>query len=199
VVHGKGSLLSKMPGDRWQQFANLRAYFGFMWTHPGKKLLFMGCEFAQDDEWNYNRSLDWHLLADAPHRGMQDLVRDLNRIYRDLPALHVRDCDAAGFAWIDVGDAENSVLSFVRYGEEGDAPVLVVSNFTPVVRAGFRVGVPRPGRWAERLNTDAGIYGGSDVGNPAGLTAEPVPWNGQDHSVTLRLPPLATSVFVHEG
>jgi 1,4-alpha-glucan branching enzyme len=199
VVHGKGSLLAKMPGDRWQQFANLRAYFGFMWTHPGKKLLFMGCEFAQDDEWNYNRSLDWHLLADAPHRGMQDLVRDLNRLYRALPALHVKDCDAAGFAWIDVGDAENSVLSFVRYGEEGDPPALVVSNFTPVVRAGFRVGVPRPGRWAERLNTDAATYGGSDVGNPAGLTAEPVPWNGQDHSVTLRLPPLATSVFVHEG
>jgi 1,4-alpha-glucan branching enzyme len=199
VVHGKGSLLQKMPGDRWQQFANLRAYFGYMWTHPGKKLLFMGGEFAQADEWNYNRSLDWHLLDDPPHRQMQDLVRDLNRLYRALPALHVKDCEAAGFEWIDVGDAEDSVLSFVRYGNEGDAPVLVVCNFTPVVRTGFRVGVPREGRWVERLNTDAGVYGGSDVGNPGGLAAEPVTWNGQPHSVTMRLPPLATAVFVHQG
>jgi len=198
VVHGKGSLLHKMPGDRWQQFANLRAYFGFMWTHPGKKLLFMGCEFAQADEWNYSRSLDWHLLDDPPHRGVQDLVRDLNRLYRELPALHVKDCDPAGFEWIDGGNADDSVLAFVRYGNEGDAPVLAVCNFTPVVRGGFRVGVPREGRWAERLNTDAGVYGGSDVGNPGGLVAEPVPWNGQPHSVTLRLPPLATAVFVHE-
>jgi 1,4-alpha-glucan branching enzyme len=199
VVHGKGSLLNKMPGDRWQQFANLRAYFGFMWTHPGKKLLFMGGEFAQQDEWNYSRSLDWHLLDDAPHRQMLDLVRDLNRLYREQPALHVKDCEADGFAWIDGGDADNSVLSFVRTGNEGDAPVLVVCNFTPVVRTGFRVGVPREGRWAERLNTDAAVYGGSDVGNASGLIAEPVEWNGQPQSVAMRLPPLATAVFVHQG
>ena len=185
-----------MPGDRWQKFANLRAYFGFMWTHPGKKLLFMGCEFAQDDEWNYNRSLDWHLLDDPPHRQMQDLVRDLNRLYRELPALHVKDCEPAGFEWIDGGDADEQRLSFVRHGSDGDAPVLVVCNFTPVVREGFRVGVPREGRWAERLNTDAAIYGGSDVGNAGGVVAEPVSWNGRPFSVTLRLPPLATMVFV---
>ncbi|MBN9022517.1 MAG: 1,4-alpha-glucan branching protein GlgB [Rhizobiales bacterium] len=199
VVHGKGSLLDKMPGDRWQKFANLRAYFGFMWTHPGKKLLFMGGEFAQEREWNYNQSLDWHLLADPAHRQVQDLVRDLNRLYRTLGALHVHDCDPEGFAWIDVGDADNSVLTFVRYGNDGDPPVLVVCNFTPVVRDGFRIGLPRGGHWAERLNTDAAVYGGSDVGNPNGLTAEPVPWNDQPQSATLRLPPLSTALFVHEG
>ncbi len=199
VVHGKGSLIDKMPGDRWQKFANLRAYFGFMWTHPGKKLLFMGGEFAQEREWNYNQSLDWHLLADPAHRQVPDLVRDLNRLYRDLPALHVRDCDSGGFAWIDHDDADNSVLTFVRHGRDGDPPVLVVCNFTPVVRDGFRVGLPRPGHWAERLNTDAAIYGGSDVGNPAGLNAEPVAWKGQPQSATLRLPPLSTALFVHEG
>jgi len=188
-----------MPGDRWQQFANLRAYYGFMWAHPGKKLLFMGGEFAQDGEWNYNRSLDWHLLEEAPHRQIRDLVRDLNRVYRALPALHIKDCDASGFTWMDHGDAENSVLSFVRYGNEGDAPVLAVCNFTPVPREGFRIGVPRAGRWAERLNTDAGVDGGPDIGNRSGLVAEPVPWSGQPFSVALRLPPLATALFVHEG
>jgi len=199
VVHGKGSLLDKMPGDRWQKFANLRAYFGFMWTHPGKKLLFMGGEFAQGREWDYRQSLDWRLLADPAHRQVQDLVRDLNRLYRTLPALHVRDCDSAGFAWIDVGDADNSVLTFVRYGGESDPPVLVVCNFTPVVREGFRLGLPRAGHWAELLNTDAALYGGSDVGNPGGLRSEPLPWNGQPQSAVLRLPPLATTLFVHEG
>ncbi len=199
VVHGKGSLLTKMPGDRWQKFANLRAYFGFMWAHPGKKLLFMGGEFAQEREWDYARSLDWHLLDDAPHRQMRDLVRDLNRLYRSLPALHVKDCEADGFRWIDHGDADNSVLTFVRYGREGDAPVLAVCNFTPVVREGFRIGLPRPGHWAERLNTDAAIYGGSNVGNPNGLDSEPVEWNGQPQSATLRLPPLATALFVRQG
>jgi 1,4-alpha-glucan branching enzyme len=199
VVHGKGSLLDKMPGDRWQKFANLRAYFGFMWAHPGKKLLFMGCEFAQEREWNYNQSLDWHLLADPSHRQVQDLVRDLNRLYRDLPALHVRDCETEGFAFIDHGDADNSVLTFVRYGREGDPPVLVVCNFTPVVREAFRVGLPRPGHWTERLNSDAAIYGGSDVGNPGGLDSEPVEWNGQPQSAALRLAPLSTAFFVHGG
>ena len=199
VVHGKGSLIRKMPGDRWQQFANLRAYFAFMWTHPGKKLLFMGGEFAQEAEWNHDRSLDWHLLAEPAHRQMQDLVRDLNRIYRELPALHVRDTEPSGFQWMDVGDADNSVYSFVRYGVEGDAAVLVVCNFTPVVRDGFRVGVPMAGRWVERLNSDAAVYGGSDVGNPGGRASEPIPWNDQEQSLMLRLPPLSTSVFVHSS
>jgi 1,4-alpha-glucan branching enzyme len=199
VVHGKGSLLAKMPGDRWQKFANLRAYFGFMWTHPGKKLLFMGGEFAQDDEWNYDRSLDWHLLADAPHRQVKELVRDLNRLYRDLPALHVKDAEASGFAWLELSDADNSVYAFARTGRDGDAPVLVVCNFTPVVREGYRVGVPHAGRWVERLNTDAAIYGGSDVGNGGAVAAAATPWQGQPASLALRLPPLATMVFVHGG
>ena len=198
VVHGKGSLLDKMRGDAWQKLANLRAYFGFMWGHPGKKLLFMGGEFAQAREWNHDRSLDWHLLAEPGHRGMQDLVRDLNRLYRTLPALHVKDCDADGFRWIDHGDADNSVLSFVRRGRADDPDVLVVCNFTPVAREGFRVGLPRPGIWRECLNTDAAIYGGSDVGNPYGLRSEPVEWNGQPQSAPLRLPPLSTAFFVHE-
>ncbi len=199
VVHGKGSLLSRMPGDRWRKFANLRAYFGFMWTHPGKKLLFMGGEFAQEDEWNYDRSLDWHLLADASHRQIQDLVRDLNRLYRDLPALHVKDADASGFEWLELSDSENSVYAFVRHGNDGDTPAIVVCNFTPVVRQGYRIGVPLAGRYIERLNTDAAIYGGSNVGNPDGIASEPIPWNDRPHSLALTLPPLATVVLVHEA
>jgi 1,4-alpha-glucan branching enzyme len=199
VVHGKGSLIGKMPGDRWQKFANLRAYFGFMWTHPGRKLLFMGGEFAQEREWNHDYSLDWHLLGDPLHANMQTLVRDLNRVYRDLPALHVCDSDPAGFEWVDAGDADNSVYSFLRYGGPDDAPVLVVSNFTPVVRYGYRVGVPREGRWVERLNTDAAMYGGSNVGNAGMVVAEPHEWHGRSASLALTLPPLATVVFEHSG
>jgi 1,4-alpha-glucan branching enzyme len=199
VVHGKRSLLGRMPGDRWQRFANLRAYFAFMWTHPGKKLLFMGGEFAQEEEWNYSRSLDWHLLADPAHRQVQDLVRDLNRLYRTLPALHVKDTESSGFEWIEATDAESSVYAFLRLGGDGDAPVLVVCNFTPVVREGYRVGVPSGGRWAERLNTDSAIYGGSDVGNLGGVEAEPVPQHGRPFSLNLTLPPLATLILVHGG
>ena len=166
VVHGKGSLLGKMPGDRWQKFANLRAYLGFMWTHPGKKLLFMGCEFAQEREWKHDHSLDWHLLADPGHRGIQSLVRDLNALYRSVPALHQLDCEPAGFEWIDGGNADDSVLALPAQGRRrraagaGRLPISRRSCATDI-----RVGVPGGGRWTERLNTDAALYGGSNVGN----------------------------------
>ncbi len=198
VVHGKGSLLAKMPGDRWQKFANLRAYLGFMWTHPGKKLLFMGCEFAQEREWTHDHSLDWHLLADPGHRGIQSLVRDLNEIYRSVPALHQRDCEASGFEWIDGGNANDSVLVYLRKGGDGVPPALVVANFTPVVRQDFRVGVPAGGVWAERLNTDAAAYGGSNVLNGK-RTAENVPTHGRAQSLSMTLAPLAVSIWVPEG
>ncbi|MFT3665677.1 1,4-alpha-glucan branching protein GlgB [Piscinibacter sp.] len=199
VVHGKGSLLGKMPGDRWQKFANLRAYYGFMWGHPGKKLLFMGGEFAQEREWNHDRSLDWHLLADRSHAGVQRLVHDLNRFYRATPALYERDFDASGFEWIDHEDAQHSVLSFVRRSADGRSQVLVVCNFTPTVRHGHRLGVPLPGTWRERINTDSQHYGGSNVGCRWGAAAsEPVPCHGRAQSLLLDLPPLATVFFEHE-
>jgi len=199
VVHGKGSLLNKMPGDRWQRFANLRAYFGFMWGHPGKKLLFMGGEFAQEAEWNHDHSLDWHLLADGLHRGVQKLVGDLNRLYRATPALHVYDTEPRGFDWVDTSDNEASVISFLRWGKEGDAPALVVCNFTPVPRENYRVGVPIGGRWIERLNTDSETYGGSGKGNLAGVKADKEPCHGRPFSLDLTLPPLATIILTPEG
>jgi 1,4-alpha-glucan branching enzyme len=197
VVHGKGSLLNKMPGDRWQQFANLRAYFGFMFGHPGKKLLFMGCEFGQQREWNHDQSLDWHLLDDGPdahlHQGAQRLVRDLNHLYRDTPALHSLDFVSGGFEWIEHNDADRSVLSFIRHGLDDRTCMVVVCNFTPVVQKGYRLGVPQPGSYRERLNTDSAHYGGSNVGTPLGIaTAQQVAWNGKPWSVLLDLPPLAT-------
>jgi 1,4-alpha-glucan branching enzyme len=192
VVHGKGSFLAKMPGDDWQQFANLRALYAFMWGHPGKKLLFMGGEIGQRREWHHDRSLDWHLLGEGPyHRGLQRLVRDLNRLYRREPALHQLDADPAGFAWIDCTDWEQSVVSFVRRARDADDFVLVVCSFTPVPRHGYRVGVPAPGYYQEVLNSDAAVYGGSNVGNEGGVWAEPTPWQGQPHSLVLTLPPLA--------
>jgi 1,4-alpha-glucan branching enzyme len=197
VVHGKGSLLGKMPGDRWQKFANLRAYFAFMWTHPGKKLLFMGGEFGQEREWNHDQSLDWHLLADASHRGVQSLVRDLNKLYRATPSLHKLDCEPGGFEWIDGGNADQSVLSYARYGGPKDAPVVVVCNFTPVVRHAFRVGVPKGGRWIERINTDGAAYGGSNVGNLGGVQAQETSEHGRPFSIEITLPPLATLVLEH--
>jgi 1,4-alpha-glucan branching enzyme len=199
VVHGKGSLLGKMPGDRWQKFANLRAYLAFMWTHPGKKLLFMGGEFAQEREWNHDQSLDWHLLADPSHRGMHALVRDLNRLYRSSPALHRFDCEPRGFEWLDAGDSSRSVLSYLRRGDTSEAPVTVVCNFTPVVREGFRLGVPKRGRWIERLNTDSAAYTGSNVGNLGNVEAQEMSWHGQPFSVELTLAPLATVVLEHAG
>jgi 1,4-alpha-glucan branching enzyme len=198
VVHGKGSMLAKMPGDRWQRFANLRAYYGFMWGHPGKKLLFMGCEFAQEREWNHDLSLDWHLLESpareqqAEHAGVQALVRDLNALYRASPALYQQDFSPDGFEWMDHQDAQRCLLSFVRRGHHGEL-MLVVSNFAPVVHQGLRLGVPAAGRWVECLNTDSAFYGGSNVGTPFALaTSEPVPSHGQAQSVLLTVPPLAT-------
>jgi 1,4-alpha-glucan branching enzyme len=199
VVHGKGSLLGKMPGDRWQKFANLRAYYGFMWTHPGKKLLFMGGEFGQEREWDHDHSLDWHLLGDPLHRGVQGAVRDLNRLYRELPALHLRDNDPGGFEWIDATAADESIYAYVRYGGPQDAPVLVICNFTPVVRESYRVAAPRPGWWSERFNSDAAIYGGSNVGNAGGVLAEAPGRHGRPASITLTLPPLATVILQHTG
>ena len=198
VVHGKGSLLNKMPGDDWQKFANLRALYGYMWAHPGKKLLFMGCEFAQWDEWNADRSLDWHLLEHGPHAGMQRLVRDLNRVMRAWPALHRLDVAPEGFAWIEHADAEHSVLAFERHAGADEAPVVVVCNFTPVVRHDWRIGVPFAGTWRELINTDAAIYGGSGVVNPP-RASEAVAWQGRAQSVTLSLPPLAVVMMVCDG
>ena len=192
VVHGKGSLLAKMPGDEWQRFANLRALYGFMYGHPGKKLLFMGNEFGQSREWSHDRSLDWHLLEAGPyHRGVQSLVRDLNRLHRTEPALHELDFDPAGFAWIDCADWEQSVVSFVRRARDAADCVVVACNFTPVPRRAYRVGVPRPGFYRELVNTDAAVYGGGDVGNEGGVWAEPTPWQTQPHSILVTLPPLA--------
>jgi 1,4-alpha-glucan branching enzyme len=190
VVHGKGSMLSKMPGDAWQKLANLRALYAFMWAHPGKKLLFMGCEFAQEQEWSEARSLDWHLLENPGHAGVQSLVRDLNRHYKALPALWERDFEGEAFWWIEPNDAEASVYAFARVGDEGAGPVVCVANLTPVPRHGYRLGLPGGGRWREVLNTDSGHYGGSDVGNFGGVEAEDMPWMGQSHSAVLSLPPL---------
>jgi 1,4-alpha-glucan branching enzyme len=198
VVHGKGSILTRMPGDDWQRFANLRAYYGFMFGHPGKKLNFMGNEIAQVREWGFERSLDWHLLEDPRHRGVQALFADLNRLYRTAPALHVLDCEPAGFEWLVDNDDENSVLVFLRKGRAADPPVLVACNFTPIPRYGYRVGVPVGGGFIERLNTDAAVYGGSNVGNAGYVAVQPVPSHGHARSVELTLPPLAT-VFLEAG
>jgi 1,4-alpha-glucan branching enzyme len=194
VVHGKGSLIGQMSGDRWQKFANLRAYFGFMWTQPGKKLLFMGGEFAQEREWNHDQSLDWHLLADPLHAGVQKLVADLNRLYREHPALHRMDCHPDGFEWIDADDAEQSVVVYLRKAPDAP-PVLVACNLTPVVRSDYRVGVPFGGAWREILNTDAELYGGSNVGNGGHANAEETSWHNRPASLRLTLPPLATIVL----
>jgi 1,4-alpha-glucan branching enzyme len=192
VVHGKGSMLNKMPGDRWQQFANLRAYYGFMWGHPGKKLLFMGCEFGQSSEWNHEQSLDWHLLQYAEHAGVQRLVRDLNAIYKNSPALWQQDFSGDGFEWIDHDDAARSLFSFVRKGRDGQM-MLVLSNMAPTVHHGLRLGVPAAGRWQERLNTDSAHYGGSNVGTPFGVaSSEAVASHGRAHSIVVTVPPLAT-------
>jgi 1,4-alpha-glucan branching enzyme len=197
VVYGKRSLIGKMPGDRWQRFANLRAYFGFMWTHPGKKLLFMGGEFAQEREWNHDIGLDWQLLGDPFHDGVRKLVHDLNHLYRSTPALYRLDCDAEGFSWIDAANAPESVLSYVRRGRDPHELAVIVCNFTPVPRENYRIGVPRPGRYRERINTDAIEYGGSGVGNAGEVHAEPHPMHGHAQSLCLRLPPLGTLIFTH--
>jgi 1,4-alpha-glucan branching enzyme len=195
VVHGKGSLLGKMPGDRWQQFANLRLLLAYMWTHPGKKLLFMGGEFGQQAEWNHDRALDWALLDQPAHRGVQALVRDLNRLYTGRSALHRLDHAREGFEWIDADDAAGSTLLWLRHDGLGGT-LLVACNFTPVPRHGLRVGVNGAGRWREVLNSDSSHYGGSNVGNGAALIeAEPQPAHGRSHSLPLTLPPLAVVVL----
>jgi len=191
VVHGKRSLLGRMPGDDWQRFANLRAYYGFMFGHPGKKLLFMGAEIAQEREWNHDQSLDWHLLDQPQHKGVQALVRDLNRIYRETGALHELDFSGMGFEWIDWQDADSSVFCWLRRATDGDF-VICVSNFTPLVRAGYRIGVPEEGLYTELLNTDSQIYGGSGVGMHGDIHTERIDAHGRQHSLQLDLPPLAT-------
>jgi 1,4-alpha-glucan branching enzyme len=199
VVHGKGSLLDKMPGAGAEKFANLRAYYGFMWGHPGKKLLFMGCEFAQGIEWNHDTSLDWHLLEHEQHKGVQSLVRDLNSVYRATPALHELDCSSDGFEWVEENAAEDSVFAWIRRGKEGMAPVLVVCNMTPVERTARRIGVPQPGRWVEVLNTDASAYGGGGRGNLGSSESEAIAASGRAHSLALTLPALSTLIFQLDG
>ena len=194
VVHGKGSLIGKMPGDEWQQFASLRLLFGYMWTHPGKKLLFMGGEFGQRREWQHEESLEWHVLQYPLHAGVRHWVRDLNQLYRNTPALHQLDFSDAGFRWVDCDDADVSVISFLRQGTGGEL-ALVACNFTPVPRPTYRIGVPRGGRWRERLNSDAADYGGSGQGNLGALEAALRAAHGHDHSLDLRLPPLAVVVL----
>jgi 1,4-alpha-glucan branching enzyme len=195
VVHGKGSLLDRMPGQGDEKFANLRAYYGFMWGHPGKKLLFMGGEFAQGVEWNHNTSLDWHLLEHPQHAGMQRLVRDLNRLYRETAALYRFDSKPQGFEWVEENNADESIFAWLRKGEAGETTVLVVSNFTPVARSGYRIGVPEPGRWEERLNTNAEVYGGDGSGNMGGVDSDEVAATGRPHSLTITVPPLTTLFF----
>ncbi len=195
VVYGKGSLIRKMPGDAWQKFANLRAYLAFMWTYPGKKLLFMGGEFAQDREWNHDTGLDWDLLDHPPHAGMQALVRDLNGAYRRIPALHQGDCDPMGFRWVVVGDSTNSVFAYLRLAADGSPAALVICNFAPAPRYDYRIGVPHDGAWNEVLNTDASGYGGSNVGNGGALQADAMPSHGFPASLSLTLPPLATLIL----
>jgi 1,4-alpha-glucan branching enzyme len=192
VVYGKRSIVGRFPGDEWQRFATLRAYYAFMWAFPGKKLLFMGQEFGQVNEWDFHRALDWYVLDHKFHQGVRDCVRDLNRLYRDESALHVRDCESEGFRWIVVDDAPQSVYAWMRLGEPKDFPVVMISNFTTVPREDYRIGLPRPGVWREIMNTDAVLYGGSGVGNLGAVQASAVPSHGFPASVSLRLPPLAT-------
>jgi 1,4-alpha-glucan branching enzyme len=198
VVHGKRSLLDKMPGDRWQKFANLRSLYAYMWAHPGKKLLFMGGELGEWEEWNYDGSLHWNLLEYAEHQGVQSLIRDLNREYRSQPALYEVDFDPRGFRWLEANDAANNVLAFARVDEEGERPVVCVLNLSPVPRSEYRVGMPKCCRWREVVNTDSRYYGGSGIGNLGGVEAEPVPWHDQPFSAELTLPPLAAVWLVPE-
>ena len=195
VVHGKGSLLDQMPGDLWQKYANLRLLYAYMWAHPGKKLLFMGNELAQWNEWNHDESLQWHLLQWDSHRGIQKLIADLNTVYRDYPALHQVDFTDDGFEWIDCHSADDSVLGFLRKGESADEQVLVYCNFTPVVRTPHRVGVPRAGWYDEIFNSDSAHYGGSNVGNHPGAEASETPWHGRPYSLELTIPPLGLVMF----
>jgi 1,4-alpha-glucan branching enzyme len=191
VVHGKGSIFARMPGDDWQRYANLRAYYAFMWAHPGKKLIFMGAEFGQVAEWNHDGSLDWHLLDNPAHKGVQCLVRDLNRLHKDLPALHQRDCDPSGFEWVQSDAGDVSVFAFLRWNHDRSQGVLTAFNMTPVPRPGYRIGVPSEGTWKTILNTDSSAYAGSEFEGPDVMVAEHVPYNDQPFSIVVTLPPLA--------
>jgi len=195
VVHGKRSLLDKMPGTGVEKFANLRAYYGFMWSMPGKKLMFMGGEFAQGREWNNDASLDWHLLDVEWHKGVQTLVRDLNRLYRENPALHVKDCEGGGFEWVESNDAEESIYAYLRFGHPDDPPMVILCNFPPVMRDYWRVGLPFAGKWTEVMNTDAQAYGGEGRGQNGTITAEDMPWHGRPYSAPVHIPPLSTVIF----
>jgi 1,4-alpha-glucan branching enzyme len=199
VVHGKGSLLAKMPGDKWEKFANLRLLYGYMYAQPGKKLLFMGGEFGQWREWNHDDSLDWHLLAHRPHQGLERWVEDLNKVYRSEPALHELDCEQGGFEWVDCNDTDHSTLSFLRKGRSTDHVFIVVCNFKPVPRHNHRVGVPRGGPWREILNSDAKDYGGGGHGNMGSVEAAPIPIHGNPFSLTLTLPPLGVVFLKSNG
>jgi 1,4-alpha-glucan branching enzyme len=190
VVHGKGSMFQKVPGDDWQKAATLRALYGFMYAHPGKKLMFMGCEFGQSHEWNYDHSLEWHLLDHPLHAGLRLFVQDLNRVYASEPALHEVDFEPAGFQWIDCNDSENSVVSFIRRARDASDFVTAIVNFTPVPRDGYRIGVPRGGEYLELVNSDSEAYGGSNLGNSGVVATEPIAAHGHTDSLRLNLPPL---------
>jgi 1,4-alpha-glucan branching enzyme len=200
VVHGKRSLLGRMPGDDWQRFANLRSLLAFQWMFPGKKLLFMGCEIGQSEEWNANGQVDWWLLDAGPyHRGVQRLVEDVNKLYLAESGLWQSDYDTNGFYWVDCTDQDNSVISFVRQNADRTSEIAVVMNLTPVPRSKYRVGLPRPGKWIEVLNSDAAIYGGSNTGNLGGVVSEDVYWHNQSYSAELTLPPLGVVAFKPES
>lgn len=198
VVHGKGSLINKMPGDQWQKFANLRLLFGYMYSHPGKKLHFMGMELGQWKEWDYQSSLDWHLLENENHLGLQRFVKDLNHTYKGIPALYEDDFSPEGFKWIDANDSQNSILSFTRQSLDKSQKVLVIANMTPMPRYNYMVGVPDDGKWLEIMNSDAELYGGSGMGNYGGVDANPVPYHGEEQSINILLPPLGIVMFIKE-
>jgi 1,4-alpha-glucan branching enzyme len=195
VVHGKRSLLNKMPGDMWQKFANLRLLYGFMYSHPGKNLLFMGGELGQWDEWNHDKSIDWHLIQFAPHRCLQKFVVDLNRIYQSEPALYERDFHYGGFEWIDFHDSDNSIISFMRKAKNPDDLLIIVCNFTPLPRPDYRIGVAKNSHYKEILNSDSQIYWGSNMGNAGGVNADKVPWHAKPYSIKITIPPLSIVIF----
>ena len=195
VVHGKGSLLNKMPGDEWRQFANVRAFLAYMWAHPGKKLLFMGQEIGQREEWNHNAGVRWELLEFDPHRKLQTLMIELNRLYRESPALYQVDFHYSGFEWVDFRDVEHSIIAFLRRAEDPRDFLMICCNFTPVPHVGYEFGVPEEGFYEEVLNTDSAVFGGSDIGNGGVVSSKPVPKHNRQHSIAVTLPPLAVVVF----
>jgi len=199
VVHGKGSILGKMPGDSWQKFSNLRAYYGFMWAHPGKKLLFMGCEFGQANEWNFDQSLDWHELENPQNKGVQTMVSALNKLYSNTPALYEKDCESDGFEWIDHNNAEQSIYAFIRYGYDRSKPVVIICNFTPAVHHNYHFGVPQAGTYTEVFNSDLAIYGGSDQSNQQKIVSHENSCHGKEHSIAITIPPLSTVMFELQG